>query len=410
MPRRAADPDNDTLTYAWTFGDGQTGTGRVVSHTYASAGSRTVSLTVTDGRGGSNAISQVVSVGVPPTGVIQTPASTATYAANQTIGFSGTATDADGSVLPASAFSWTIVFHHDTHYHPFAGPINGVRSGSFVVPDVGETAANVWYRVHLTVRNAAGLEHRSYRDVRPRTATVTLQTQPAGGTLTLDGQPVATPHNFTSVVGVRRAIGAPETMAGAGGSINFSSWSDGGARVHDINTPAANSTYTARFDTAVPSGSPRETYLRFDGADDHVAVLSAADLGQGNALTVAAWFRLAVNGERLTLISKGGSSDEQWMLSRVGSNNKIVFSVRNAAGTRAVADSPSNFANDLAWHHVAGVYDGVRVQIYVDGSLAGTISQPLTGAVRSGASVICIGARTGLRRMRHLRADARRPG
>ena len=45
------DPDDDTLTYAWNFGDGQTGTGVNPAHTYASAGTRTVTLTVDDGHG-----------------------------------------------------------------------------------------------------------------------------------------------------------------------------------------------------------------------------------------------------------------------------------------------------------------------------------------------------------------------
>lgn len=45
------DPDGDALTYAWTFGDGGTGTGAQPSHTYAATGSYTVTLVVRDARG-----------------------------------------------------------------------------------------------------------------------------------------------------------------------------------------------------------------------------------------------------------------------------------------------------------------------------------------------------------------------
>ena len=45
------DPDAVITSYKWNFGDGAIGTGKVVSHSYSSAGDYTVTLTVTDSDG-----------------------------------------------------------------------------------------------------------------------------------------------------------------------------------------------------------------------------------------------------------------------------------------------------------------------------------------------------------------------
>ena len=47
----STDPDGQLVSYDWEFGDGSTGSGRMVTHTYQDPGAYTPTLTVTDDRG-----------------------------------------------------------------------------------------------------------------------------------------------------------------------------------------------------------------------------------------------------------------------------------------------------------------------------------------------------------------------
>ena len=85
-----------------------------------------------------------------------------------------------------------------------------MTSGTFTIPTTGETAANVWYRIYLTVRDSAGATQTVQRDVLPRKVTLTLATSPAGLQLRLDGQPITTPTSFEAVVGIVRALEAAQ--------------------------------------------------------------------------------------------------------------------------------------------------------------------------------------------------------
>jgi PKD repeat protein len=59
-----ADPDGSIVSYAWTFGDGASGSGAHVTHTYGAAGNYTVTLKVTDSAGQqSPAVTHVVTIG-----------------------------------------------------------------------------------------------------------------------------------------------------------------------------------------------------------------------------------------------------------------------------------------------------------------------------------------------------------
>jgi hypothetical protein len=222
----------------------------MVSNAHGSAASREAVLTVTDNR--------------PPVAEITSPAGGAEYAGGQVLDFSGKASDPEDGALPPSAFTWRVDIHHDAHTHPLLGPVTGYPSGSLAIPAEGETSANVWIRVHLTVRDEDGLAHSVHADVLPVKSEVTLSTSPEGLTVLLDGSPFAAPHAFIGVAGMRRTLAAPSPQIAGGKTWEFVSWSDGGAAAHAIATPGRSAAYTAVFREAV--GEPGAVHEAEDAA------------------------------------------------------------------------------------------------------------------------------------------------
>jgi glucose/arabinose dehydrogenase len=212
----------------------------------------TFSAVVTNdfGSAESNPATLTVIANAPPVGTITTPVAGTLYRGGESFSFSGAATDPEDGTLPAAAFTWRVDFHHDDHTHPFVPPTTGVTSGSFTIPTRGETSANVFFRIVLTVRDSAGLTHTTTRDLTPRTSVLTLATQPPGLQVTLDGQPVTTPASVVGVEGVIRALGAVSPQTSGGTTYTFVSWSDGGASTHEISTPIADTTFTATYQAA----------------------------------------------------------------------------------------------------------------------------------------------------------------
>jgi glucose/arabinose dehydrogenase len=72
----STDPDGDSLSYVWNFGDGQTAEGMLVNHTYQTEGAYTVNLEVTDTFGAKDSVSINVTVGEVATSANPTHVST----------------------------------------------------------------------------------------------------------------------------------------------------------------------------------------------------------------------------------------------------------------------------------------------------------------------------------------------
>ncbi len=142
----SSDPDGDPLTYAWAFGDGGTGTGASPTHSYASAGEFTVSLTVNDGHGGTH--SATTTAGISPAGPAnRVPTSDAGGPYGGEVGVLVTldgsrSFDPDGDPL---TYSWNLG--------------NGVTLAGRVVKHSYPLAGD--YKATLTVADGRGATHTS---------------------------------------------------------------------------------------------------------------------------------------------------------------------------------------------------------------------------------------------------------
>jgi glucose/arabinose dehydrogenase/PKD repeat protein len=280
----STDPEQDELFYQWDFGDGSEGSsGVTVTHTYDAGGSYVVTLLVDDGNGGTSSATASIVVGNLPITMINSPSEGALYSAGDTIFFSGASRDKEDGILPDNAFSWQIVLHHNIHTHPFI-EFEGVKSGNFTVPKVMETAADVWFRVHLSVRDFTGLVGTAVTDIHPERAEVVINSNVRGAQIMLDGQPKTTPHSFTGVVGVTRTLQAPAEQVIDGQVYRFRSWSDGGEPIHTIDTPAGNVTYTAEYVTPgdLQSNIVVNSLTVDGGLLEMWTSIVAADDGKGN--------------------------------------------------------------------------------------------------------------------------------
>ena len=96
----SADSDGTVASYAWDFGDGNSGTGKTPSHTYAAAGDYQVVLTVTDNQGATGSLTKTVTAvaNVSPT------ASFTSSVSSLVVSFDASASsDSDGTV---ASYAW----------------------------------------------------------------------------------------------------------------------------------------------------------------------------------------------------------------------------------------------------------------------------------------------------------------
>ncbi len=297
-----------------------------------------------------------ISSNTAPVPVISLPATDLRYVAGESYQFAGSATDAEDGTLDPASLRWEIVFHHDEHTHPFISELAGVSGGTLDIPFNDETAPDVFYRIHLTATDSAGTSVTVSQDVLPKHVQVTLDTEPSGLSLLLDGSPITTPATFTAVAGIERVLEAPAAQTSNGSSWTFASWSDGGARQHAIRTPLEDGSFSATYQLAVEAnpeatitspqaGSLRQAPVRItgDASDDlgvagvEVVIKKAGTSEYWNGSQfIAGWSRVAAE------LSDPGSPTTSWSYDFAPPTTtavKVTVGARDVGGTRGVRTS-----------------------------------------------------------------------
>jgi len=153
------------------------------------------------------------------------------------------------------------------------------------------------------------------------------------------------------------------------GQLGYNVMPDGNDPVRLLSTAPIREAATE----AAPAPPSQGTALSFDGVDDQVVVGNPADLRITGPFSVEAWVRLDsdVLGEK-PIVSKQNSTMRQNTFELQMNQGRVRFRVSD--GSAGCCGDPGwtpvegkTVVQPGTWHHVAGVWDGKQIAVYLDG-------------------------------------------
>jgi hypothetical protein len=247
---------------------------------------------------------------IPPVGAITSPASNVTISTGQSVNYSGTGSDADGTI---SAYSWSFPGGNP-------GSSNLANPGNVIYSTPGT------YTATFTVTDNAGLT-----DPNPPTRTITVQPDfsltatPASRTI-VQGAGTTYTATVTGTTGFSGTVSLSVSGLPAGASASFSPAS--------IST-SGSSSLSASTSTSTPPGSYPLTVTATSGSLTHTI---------GVTLVVSADFSVSVTPSNVT-VARGSSANYTVTVSPgTGFAGTVSLSVSGLPRRASVTFSPASIA------------------------------------------------------------------
>ena len=292
------DPHGSIVSYSWAFGDGSAASGPGVSHTFRTAGSFPVTLTITDIDGQRASVTKPIVVSAAP--AVAFTFAPALPVSRRPVSFHGIANDPAGSI---ASYSWS--------YGDGSPPRSGLDTRhAYAAPGT--------YTVTLTIVDSAGVPASASRRVQvyaPLAAVLAVRTAhpTAGVPVSLSGESSRAPNG---------------ALASYAWSFGDGSSASRGSPVHTFTKPG---TYTVRLtvtDTAGASASTSKR-LRIAPAPAIIKVWAHASARRASLFVRVSAAGTVRIGTRQEVLARAGTAT--FKLTRLHSSSielKIAFEPR----------------------------------------------------------------------------------
>jgi hypothetical protein len=208
---------------------------------------------------------------------------------------------------------------------------------------------------------------------------------------------------WTSIVmlsiGLSVALLCPAADAQAPGLVAYWSFDEVTGQVTpDASGHGSDATVTA---AALVKGVSNAA-IQFDGRTSSVQCLDGPLLGNSKAISLEAWIKLDAQpgGGFPTVVRRDGAYALRFHQRRLG------FLLWFEDGLVSLHSAMSDWQPGQ-WYHVAGVYDGAQMRLFVDGVEDANSPQPHTGMIDPSPSSCCIGSCRGQYALKGVIDEAR---